>query len=248
MKGRFFVERDPSDDGRALLDAAAARHLRALRLGPGDEVCAIVGPGRERRATVVSIARDRAVLALGAALPPRGCDPRHDRTLAVALADPVRLDLVVEKATELGATAIQPFVAERSQVRVVPDARLERWRRIARAASEQCGRTSVPEVQGAVDLASLVAGIGEGDAVWLLAPDGDAARAAAEALGPSRAAPRPLLLVVGPEGGLSDAERSLLLERGARAVSLGPRTLRFETAAIAALATAAALLDAGVDP
>jgi 16S rRNA (uracil1498-N3)-methyltransferase len=244
MKGRFFVELDPHDGERAFLDAATARHLRALRVTRGDEVCAIVGPGRERRARVASLDRERAVLALGDVVPSRGCDPACARTLAVALADAARLDLVVEKATELGATAIQPFVAARSQARTVAPARLERWRRIARAASEQCGRTTIPEVRDAVDLSHLAAALAPGSVVWLLTPGG-----AGEATGgPTRAAspePRPLVVVVGPEGGLTDEEHALLVARGAEPVRLGPRVLRFETAAIAALAVAGALLPDG---
>ncbi|MEW6273271.1 MAG: RsmE family RNA methyltransferase [Thermodesulfobacteriota bacterium] len=240
MKGRFFVELDAQDPDRARLDAAGARHLRALRLTPGDEVCAIVGPGRERAAVIEQLGRERVVLALGAELPPAGRDPVAQTTLALALGDLARMDLVVEKATELGATAIQPFVAERSQARGVAPPRLERWRRIARAACEQCGRTREPEVRRCVDFGTLVRALEGSHPVWLLAPSG-APAGGSPALAARRAQDPPLAIVVGPEGGLSEGEAAELLARGAEAVRLGRTTLRFETAAIAGLAAAAAL-------
>jgi 16S rRNA (uracil1498-N3)-methyltransferase len=250
MKGRLFVARDAADPERATLDADGVRHLRALRLAAGDELCAIVAPGRERRATVERIARDHAILRLGSELPPNLCDPRRACTLAVALGDLARFDLIVEKATELGATAIQPFAAARSQVRTVPASRLERWRRIARAACEQCGRTVAPEIAPCVDFAALLDIADATMVVWVLSPPHDADAAdrdgaareprsnAGELAADAGADARALLVVVGPEGGLDDDERRRLAAHGARAVTLGPRVLRFETAAIAALAVA----------
>ncbi|HEY8514234.1 MAG TPA: RsmE family RNA methyltransferase [Candidatus Binatia bacterium] len=243
MKGRFFVDPDPTHSERASLDAAGARHLRALRVREGDEVCAIVGPGRERAAVIERLGRDGALLALGTELPPSGRDPVAARTLALALGDLARMDLVVEKATELGATALQPFVAERSQARTLPETRLERWRRIARAACEQCGRTREPEIRPCVDFATLVGALDPAALVWLLTPDGDSPRVLRSS--DTRRQERPLVLVVGPEGGLVERETAALLARGAEPVRLGRSTLRFETAALAGLAAAAALFPDG---
>jgi len=238
----MFVAPDPSDSERALLDAAGARHVRALRLAPGDELCAIVAPGRERRATIRTLARDHVVLALAEDLPAPAGDPRLPRTLALALGDPARMELVVEKATELGVTAILPFAAERSQLRALADARLERWRRIARSACEQCGRTVEPEILACADLDAVVARVPRAAESWLLSPwrAGDAGGSGATAQMGSPAGE--LLLVIGPEGGLTDAESTRLRDAGARPVTLGRRVLRFETAAIAALALALARL------
>jgi len=245
MKGRFFVTLDPESEDRASLDAAGARHLRALRLTRGDAVRAIVAPGRERAAVIASLERERVLLTLGDELPAARRDLAHERTLAIALGDLTRMDLVIEKATELGATAIQPFVAERSQARTLAPSRLERWRRIARTACEQCGRTVEPAIHECIAFAELAERCAAGSVVWLLTPAGEAhdpASApaqieAAPASGSGRQATA-LLLVVGPEGGLSDQEAGLLRERGARPITLGHRTLRFETAAIAALSAA----------
>lgn len=260
MKGRFLVTLDPDDADRATLDAAGARHVRALRLTRGDRVCAIVGPGEEREAVVESVARDRVRLALGARLQQPPPDPAGERVLAVALGDLARLDLVIEKATELGATAVQVFIAERSQTRSVPATRIERWRRIAGAATEQCGRTRPPDIPPPVGFAEVLAGVRDDGTTWLLTPadvaSAPASPGSATGATPDRASPAPAsrdtraprLLVVGPEGGLGETEVAHLLARGAHPVTLGRRVLRFETAAIAGLAAAAVCdpEDAGV--
>lgn len=239
MKSRLFVTPDADDPDRATLDAATTRHLRALRLAPGDAVCAIVGPHRERAASVVALLRDHAVLSLHEELPPHARDPQRPCVLALALGDLARMDLVVEKATELGVTAIQPFVATRSQVRTLPSTRLERWERLARAACEQCGRTVVPEIRGCVAFEALVAVVERPGTTWLLEPARPDAAPSDSASAPvAVASDDGLTLVIGPEGGLDPAEVERLRAAGARPVTLGTRVLRFETAAIAGLAVA----------
>lgn len=236
MKARLFVTPDADDPDRATLDTPTTRHLRALRLVPGDAVCAIVGPGRERAASVLALVRDHAVLSLHEELPPHDRDPRRPRVLALALGDLARMDLVVEKATELGATAFQPFVAARSQSRAVAPARLDRWQRIARSACEQCGRTVAPEIRPCLSFDQLLGTIADGGTTWLLEPvrPGTPGAPAPEAVNGDG----PLSLVVGPEGGLEPGEIERLRAAGARPLTLGSRVLRFETAAIAALAVA----------
>lgn len=266
MAPRLFVRPDALDPQRGLLDADAARHVRALRLAPGDRFVAITGPGCEREATLVG---DRGGFAciLGAVLPRPVADPRAEVTLAVAIADPARLDLVVEKSVELGATRVLVFRAERSQRDAVAPARLARWQRIARAACEQCGRTEPPSIELGDGIAAVVAAARVAGRTLVFAVGGDArrgreapARSAAmsghpPAVDPGRCAeddrardevpstPAGLLLVVGPEGGLTGAEVAALVDAGAQPAGLGPRVLRFETAAIAALAR-----HAGGDP
>jgi len=271
---RLFGSRDPDDPSIGRLDAAAARHLRARRIAPGDAVVLVLGPEDERDATVLRIESGGATCRLGATRPASGADPVRPTRLCVGLADLARLDLVVEKATELGASAITVFRARRSQLASVPAARLERWRRIALSACEQCGRTAPPSIEvvdGVQEVADLVASAAL--AVVFVAPRENAAggpgtaapadvtvgapgRAGvpAESEAPSPAAARggatgarserePLVLVVGPEGGLDAQEIDALLAAGAHVGSLGPRVLRFETAAIAALARHAGPVD-----
>ena len=130
-------------------------------------------------------------------------------------------------------TAFQPFVAARSQARSVVPARIERWQRIARSAAEQCGRTVLPGIHPCIAFDALVADVRRGGPTWLLDPahgDGVAATPPADGGG--------LTVVIGPEGGLDPAEVEQFRAAGARPVNLGPRVLRFETAAIAALAVA----------
>jgi 16S rRNA (uracil1498-N3)-methyltransferase len=230
---RLFVDVDPADPDAARIDGASVGHLRALRLVPGSEIVAIVGPGCERRATIVRLARSGARLRLGEVLPASGADPRSPLVLAIALADLGRMDLVIEKATELGATAVWGFIAERSQTRDVAAQRRDRWARIARSACEQCGRTVPPEIAAPLAFADLVRRIGPPLRTVLLDPGGDPAL-------PAPAGDGECVVVVGPEGGLTEGERDELSARGAESLRLGPRILRFETAAIAGLAWAGA--------
>lgn len=243
MAARLFVVPDPQAPDRARLDAAGARHLRALRLGRGDAFQAIVGPEHERAATILSLTAHGAECRLGARIARGPTNPPAARILAIALGEPSRMDLVIEKATELGASRIEVFRAERSQVAAATAARLERWARIARSACEQCGRTTPPTIEPRKDLAALLEAREPGETMLVASPTGARLAEALAACGAGVATR--LALVVGPEGGLSALELARLVERGAIPVSLGPRTLRFETAALAALAAVAACLPEG---
>ena len=158
-------------------------------------------------------------------------------TLLQGVARGERMDLIVQKATELGVTRIVPVLAERSVVKV--DARqrarkLEHWQAIAISACEQCGRNRVPTVAEPLPL---------GDAIGQLAPDSrtllcwrPTARLLAHGVRYTRRGPCLLALLIGPEGGLADNERQFALANGFEGCRLGPRILRTETAGLAALA------------
>lgn len=226
---RLFVTVDTDDPDRATLDADGLRHLRALRLDVGDPFEAIVGPGAVRAATVESMGRKDAAARLGAEVAVGGVDPSGEVVLAIALADLPRLDTVVEKATELGATRIVPLRAARSQLDAVSASRRARWERIARSACEQCGRTVPPSISDVTTVETACGALPAGAECFVFTPeatepfDGGSANASA------------VVLFVGPEGGFTSAEVDLLRGAGAIARSLGPRILRFETAAAAAL-------------
>ena len=228
---RLFVDVDADQPNRAQLDA---RHLRALRLGVGDAFEAIVAPGAVRIATIEALTRQRATVTLGDDVPAGPADPGRPVVLAIALADFARFDSVIEKATELGATKIVPFRAARSQIGKLTDARRERWRRIARTACEQCGRTQPPEITGEISLEAIDTHVPPQAHQVVLSPE------AGDAWDGDVGGARALVLYVGPEGGFTADEVRRLCDRGARLRSLGPRTLRFETAAAAALAVAGA--------
>ncbi|MFM7144047.1 MAG: RsmE family RNA methyltransferase [Alphaproteobacteria bacterium] len=240
MTVRLFATRDPADPALARLGAAAARHLRARRVSPGEPVVLVLGPGQEHDAVVLRIEGGGADCRVGAARPANLADPSRPTVLCVGLADPGRLDLVVEKSTELGATRVVVFRAKRSQLASVPASRLDRWRRIAISACEQCGRSWPPSIEAGGDVDDVAALVATAaDAVVFTAPGGAPARAGDGGETPRGAPARPgapVVFVVGPEGGLDDDEVRRLIAAGARAASLGPRVLRFETAAIAALA------------
>lgn len=231
---RLFVRTDPDTPDHARLASDGAAHLRALRLDVGGTFEAILGPGKVRRATIEKITRRGAELRLGSNVDPGPGDPTHPLHLLLALADLSRFDGVIEKATELGATHVLPFRAARSQVSRLTKSRLERWERIARSACEQCGRTTPPELGTEASLEDRIAALPAGTRVVAFSPESERRWAAGDA------GHAPLALVIGPEGGLTPGEIAWLEARGANLRHLGPRVLRFETAAIAALTLAAA--------
>ncbi|HEU4385266.1 MAG TPA: 16S rRNA (uracil(1498)-N(3))-methyltransferase [Anaeromyxobacteraceae bacterium] len=215
--------------GRARLTAEASHYLRSvLRLRPGDEVEVFDGAG----AAWTAVLGEGEDLALGTR---RHVSPPGARIwLAFALPKGEKGDLVVQKATELGAERFLPFAAERSVVRLDPRRaaeRARRWRRIAAEAARQCGRADVPEVDAPAPLQAVLAAAPVGFRRLVL--HGPGGERLAEVVDPGASGH---LLVVGPEGGLVPAEVDSCLAAGARVASLGPRVLRAETAAIAAVA------------
>ncbi len=232
------------------LAAAAARHVQVFRLQPGAGLTLFDGRGGQWQAEVLDIGRKDVrvrLLAHEAIERELGCAV----TLAVGMPANERMDGLVEKATELGALAIQPLACERSVLQLHgerAERRAARWRTIAAAACEQCGRNRVPTVAVPVALRDwLQAVAAPGPALGLrlllsLAPDAPPLLCL-----PGLAAAASIMLLSGPEGGLSGAEESLALQRGFMPVSLGQRVLRADTAPLAALACVAAAQQAGRD-
>ena len=143
------------------------------------------------------------------------------------------MDVIVQKATELGVTRIVPITTERTVVRVgapQADRKIEHWRAITIAACEQCGRNRLPELQAPVNWRTWIEAWRPASSAFVLST-----RASAR-LGAVPGSAQELDLLIGPEGGLSTDEESEALGAGFRGISLGPRVLRTETAAIAALA------------
>lgn len=248
---RFFVSAAARAGREVTLEREQAHQIaRVLRLRVGEEIVLVapdmpqtggqVGEGavewRVRLASVEAKAVRGVVVAARAALP----EPACTTILAAAILKGERFDWLIQKATELGVAAIQPLLTARTIARKgearLPTAATERWTRIAVEAAEQSGRGTVPEILPPVSLREMVA---SGRVlVAHEAVSGDAGLALAAALPPDAAA---VTLCVGPEGGFADDEVSLLAERhGAAVVSLGPRVLRAETAAITAIALALA--------
>ena len=235
MSLRVYVDVALRQDAEIDLPAAAARHVQVRRLQPGDALVLFDGRGGEWCARVEHMGRStvrvrlQSFVAAERELGVRG-------TLALGMPANDRMDILVEKATELGVCAIQPLLCERSVLRLAGDRALRKrahWQGIAAAAAEQCGRTRLPEIAGVQTLDTFLAQLPEQGMRLLLSPgDGVAAlhQVAAGALA--------LLTLSGPEGGLCAAEQNAALARGFVRARLGERVLRAETAPLAVLAWA----------
>ena len=221
----------------ALPDDVAHHALRVLRLAVGERITLFSGAGGEFAATLIRADKRGATVRID------GFDAvEREAALAVTLAQGIAasdaMDHAVRKSVELGVAAIQPVLTERSAR--MPDGergekRLAHWRQIVVAACEQCGRNRVPEVHGTLTLERWLATRQDTTAGLVLAPGAET---------PIADTPRPLgqlHLLVGPEGGLAPAEIGAAQRGGMIGVHLGPRVLRTETAALAALAAINAL-------
>jgi len=224
----------PLDDGAEIrLNRDQAVHVeRVLRLSAGDEVKLFDGNGSEHRGRLVSVSRNTVVVTVGEAI-----SVRPESGLPICLLQGIcrgpRMDLVIQKATELGVARIVPVQCERSVVRLDArrgERRVAHWLGIAIAAAEQCGRATLPLIDAPGGLNNAIDGLAEGSTRLLLSPT---ARRGLGALPPE---PIHVSLLVGPEGGLTDGELELARERGFEEYALGPRILRTETAALTALA------------
>lgn len=231
MISRFhFPDRLPAG-GEVVLPEALAHHaLRVLRLRDGEVLVLFDGAGGEVAARLV-VRGKTAVAVLGE----RSAADRESPlqvVLVQALATGDKMDWIVQKAVELGVAAIQPVQAERSVLRLGgerADKRVAHWQQVAVSACEQCGRNRIPEVRPVQALGQWLASHHEA-CNYLLAPGG---------VSGFTDAPRPsagVHLLVGPEGGWSEAELAAADAAGCQRVSLGPRVLRTETAGLAALA------------
>lgn len=234
---RFFValELTPAMVGQefALPDAVAHHATRVVRLGNRDALTLFDGRGGEYAATICGVGKRGAAVRIDA------FDPvERESLLAITLAQAVAandaMDHAIRKATELGVTAVQPLLTERSAPLPAGerrDKRLAHWRQVAVAACEQCGRNRVPEVLAALPLPEWLDAWDIGGA--MLAPDGGQSMASLPAA--------PCALLIGPEGGFAPGDVAAARAAGFASVRLGPRVLRTETAGMAAL-TAAGLL------
>ena len=228
---RVFVR--SIEGAEAAVEGAEAHHLaRVVRLKAGEEV--EISDGRRLfRARTLDVAPRRVRFAVEERLPTPETAP--EVTLQVAVFQFARFDWVLEKATELGVSRVVPVIAERTESRLakaVPK-RLDRWRRIAEQAAQQSRRLAAPAIDEVTDFGAALLNTRPGARI-VLHPGGDLLGAIlAETAG------QPVQLLVGPEGGWTDAEVSSAAGRGYRRAGMGPLILRCETAAIAALAVIA---------
>ena len=219
--------------GHTVLPDGAAQHVRrVLRLRAGDSLTLFNGDGWDYRCRLTALRGERVEAEILERVAATAESPL-EVTLAQGVARGERMDLVVQKATELGVARIVPLLTERSVVRLDErrsGRRLAHWQAVATSACEQCGRARLPAVAAPLPLARWLEEPADASLRLLLSPG------AGRALAGSAGGPGPVTLLVGPEGGLTDAERDAALRAGFEPCSLGPRILRTETAAIAALA------------
>jgi 16S rRNA (uracil1498-N3)-methyltransferase len=230
---RIFFDGDIALDSELKLSGHAASHVaRVLRLHAGAELTLFNGRGGEYGAVITRIAGATVAVRPHRHNPIERESPLR-LTLLQSIARGEKMDWVVQKATELGVARIVPVFTERTVVRLNDEQaakRAARWRGVAIAACEQCGRNRVPRIAQPVALEACLrenAATG-GERRLLLDP---ASGAAIGTLDDSR----DISLLIGPEGGLPDHERALAAQAGFRGARLGPRTLRTETAALAAI-------------
>jgi 16S rRNA (uracil1498-N3)-methyltransferase len=230
---RVYVE-GPVTPGKPLaVTGSAANHItRVLRLRSGEALIVFDGTGGEFSARVTEFRKDSVIVAVEEHRTLERESPLS-LTLAQGISRGERMDWIIQKATELGAARIVPVFTKRSVVRLdekQAERKLQHWRAIAVAACEQCGRNRVPELPAPVEFFDMVAAPETpGHTRVLLSPSGDLRIDDLEDVGQG------ICVLIGPEGGLDDVEHETAINAGFKAVRLGPRVLRTETAAIAAL-------------
>lgn len=232
------------------LDADNAKKIvKVLRMAPGETFVAFSGFGREWECALTEVSGEGKARARAVLIKERAVENEQRVHLSIAQAIPKgdKMDLVLQKGTELGAAEFWPFEAERSVARVSPDddaaratARAQRWRRIVEAACAQCGRADVPVVHAISDLATVV-DMGTSGSRCFLLDESEDALSLREALKKepipfSDETPPRVMILIGPEGGWSAREREWAIRYGAEAIGLGKRILRTETAALVAAA------------
>lgn len=229
MTRRFFAPGPLRAGATVTLDDVAARHVRVLRLAVGDAIVLFDGQGHAHAGRLESIRRQAVQARVLDPVDTPDVESPLKITVAQGLARGPRIEQVVQHGCELGVAAFVPVRCGRSQP---GHANVERWRTVAREAARQCGRALIPDVAEPIGLADLLADPPDGLRLVLHVAD-EGGRCLRDVLDGDV---RDVLLLVGPEGGLAPAEADAAIAAGFLPVNLGPRTLRTETAALAAVA------------
>lgn len=235
MRGRFLIEPPVAGQESVLLNAKETHHaVKVLRLGPGDVVELLDGQGRSYRGIVAGMTKERLLVAMDQTMKPSselGILP-ISITLAVSVIKPERMELLIQKACELGVSKLIPLLTERCVVKLSKerwDAKLMRWQRIAAESCKQCGQTRVPEIMRPENYETFLSALTKQGAFFIptLAVPGNSFY---EALKSSPG--NQILVLIGPEGDFTKKEVEQAIANGAKAVTLGPLVLRSETAAL----------------
>lgn len=230
---RFYAAPEQFENGVVTLDIEETRHLRdVLRLKPGDEVRIFDGEGREFQCAIAGVEKKFSRLDVVEEIAPSAPESPVAIHLAVSAYKSDKLDLVIQKAVELGVSRMSPIVTARGEVKLNDtQRRTERWRKIAMEATKQCERARVMTVEDPIDFEKFVNGVDRSEGLLLMFSEkgGD---------GIPQSAAETITALIGPKGGWEDSEIEFARERGFLPVKLGRRIMKAETAAI----TFAALL------
>ena len=243
MAARFFADVPMAADASVSLPDSTARHVQVLRMQPGQSITLFNGQGGEWDATITRMGRSDVDVCLGAH---HASEREAGRSVQLALGMPAneRMDWLVEKATEIGVNSVQPLHTSRSVLRLSgerAEKKQNHWQSVAVAACEQCGGNRVPTVAPVRDLAAWLKTLptatpNQSELRCLLSlAEGNQPLTHALAHLPADAA---VCFLSGPEGGLTAQEEALAIASGFSPVTLGPRVLRAETAALTALVLA----------
>jgi 16S rRNA (uracil1498-N3)-methyltransferase len=234
-KHRFFVEERQFADGTVRLVGEDARQVRVvLRLQPGDEIGVLDGSGKEYRCVLERVQKEEVVARVGDWVQ-LNVEPKLHITVVQSLAKGEKLERVIQHGTEVGVSRFVVVQTERCVMRLEGErerSRVARWQRIAKEAAEQAHRARVPAVEGIVTLREALEQVSD-SSILVLHPDG-AMMSLAEWM-QRHLQPERVALIVGPEGGLTNEEVVLCMRYRGVSVSLMPRILRTETAALVAV-------------
>jgi len=231
---RVYVDTPVVAGKRLVVEGSAANHItRVLRLRSGDELTVFDGSGGEFGARIEEFRKDSVVIGVDDHRTLEDRESPLSLTLAQGVSRGERMDWIIQKATELGASRIVPVFTRRSVVRLddkQAKRKLQHWRAITVAACEQCGRNRLPDLATPVEFFDVLpATFTPGSTRLLLSPH---AELRIDDLHDIQGG---VTVLIGPEGGLDEVEQEAAIAAGFKAVRMGPRTLRTETAAIAAL-------------
>ncbi len=234
---RFYVSPGSIRGNKIYVSTEESHHIiGVMRLSEGDAVKVFDGTGKEYNGKIESVKNKSVIIAVNRIVAAPAA-PAAEISLAQAMPKKDKMDYIVEKATELGASEIIPLVSERTIVRVSHDRadhKLDRWRRIAIEAAKQCGRTNLPALRTVSRFNDLLKDFHKYDGI-IMPCLSEKSIPLKDALSRVKN-PKKLLLMIGPEGDFTPAEIARAEENGALLVSLGGPVLRSDTAAVAALA------------
>ena len=233
---RIFLSPDQFKNGTARITGGDHLHLtRVLRAKPGEKLILLDGQGKAYNAYVQSIEKSESVAQIECEIPILA-EPKVHISVAQALIKGDKFDEVIQHGVEAGASSFVPIRADRSIVEI-PDVkildRVARWQQIAKSAAEQSGRGTIPKVFSPINIIELINNLSSNESIFLLHPHPP--NIELKALITEMEAPSRIVMIIGPEGGWSEREVQSAISAGANIVSIGPRILRTETAALIAV-------------